>query len=318
MRILPQPKRKIVVPRGSSLTEQDYVSFLQHAYREFSSDEYAFLAPDEGIDNIELAHLIPSVPETLIAIYLGINDAPCNKALVSPFLVRHGHNNVFVFDPDVYSGGDDVPDGTIDAKAAIRGFKPPNRTWHREWTYVMIADPSRTPESLWKESGYIDMIAAKFEDFTMLTGSLINSKLCIFIDPAAFDHPVNKQRPYLREARKRGEKTAHEYIIPKGLEGETDGLVPVVLQRGEKLYVATTDFRPCEHAWSNLHPPDNSQRYAVVEENSAVPLDLVTNKPKPRYGGLKQALGSADSTTDWFFRGMQVYRKPLLAGTFKG
>ena len=100
---------------------------------------------------------------------LGINDATCNKALVAPFLIRHGHNNVFVFEPDVYGGGDDVPEGTMDARKILSGFEPPNETWNEKWTYVMISDPKRTFESLWNEKGYIDMIAAKFEDFNMLS-----------------------------------------------------------------------------------------------------------------------------------------------------
>ena len=112
---------------------------------------------------------------------------------------------------------------------------------------------------------------------------------------------------------------AGEFKIPKRLQGETDGLVPVVSNKGEKLYVARPDFGPCAHCWSNLHPDNKS--YAVVNENSAVPLDLVIAKPpvdKKYTKGLIPAKGSADMTTDWFYRGQQIARTPILQGLFKG
>lgn len=312
-----QIKREISIPAGSELSEHDYVEFLQRSYRLIKQCDQYF-SPDEDINSLELAHLIPQVKESVIAIYVGINDAVCNKGLVSPFLVRHGHNNVFVFDPQVYSGGDNVPSGTLDAKQILTGFEPPNDTWNLDWTYVMIADPSRTFESLWAQTGYIDMIPAKFEDFTMLT-DVDKSKLCTFIDSQAFEHPVNQSRPYLKAARDRGEKMASEFEIPKGIEGEAEGLVPVVLNKGEKLYVARPDFGPCAHGWCNMHP--DNQQLAVVNENSAVPLDLVMAKPpvsKKYSKGLVPPKGSADMTTDWFLRGQQIMRKPILEGLFKG
>jgi hypothetical protein len=211
-----------------------------------------------------------------------------------------------------------VPAGTADAKKILAGFEPPNESWNKNWTYVMIQDPSRSFESLWAEKGYIDTIAAKFEDFTMLTDSS-KSKLCIFIDAKAFEHPVNKSRGYLKAARARGQKHASEFRTPDAISDEFGGLVPVMLDRGEKLYVATTDFSPCAHGWSNSHQ-DNSE-LAVVNENSAVTLNLVTAKPPvhPRYSkSLVPAKGSADMTTDWFYRNHLVSRLPLLTGLFKG
>jgi hypothetical protein len=310
-------KKDLRIPRGSALSRQQYVDFLIKAYN-LTKEIPSYHAPQEDINCLELAHLIPSVPETVLAIYLGINDAVCNKGLVSPLLPRHGHNNVFVFDPQVYPGGEDVPAGTADAKKILAGFEPPNKSWDKSWTYVMIQDPVRSYESLWKEKGYIDTIAAKFEDFTMLTDSS-KSKLCIFIDAKAFEHPVNKSRGYLKAARDRGERNASEFHTPDAISDEFDGLVPVMLNQGEKLYVATTDFSPCVHGWSNIHQ-DNSS-LAVVNENSAVPLNLVTAKPPvhPKYAkSLTPAKGSADMTTDWFFRGDLVSRLPLLTGLFKG
>ena len=312
-----QLKREISVPVGSELVEQDYIEFLEKSYRLIKQCGQ-YLAPNEDINSIELAHLIPQVKESIIAIYVGINDAVCNKGLVSPFLVRHGHNNVFVFDPQIFSGGDSVPSGTLDAKRILKGFEPPNETWNSGWTYVMIDDPTRTFESLWAQAGYIDMIPAKFEDFTMLSDA-DRSKLCTFIDPKAFEHPVNQSRPYLNQARDRGDKMADEFEMPKGLQGETESLVPVLLNRGEKLYVARPDFGPCAHCWNNTHP-DNKE-LAVVNENSAVPLDLVIAKPpvdKKYSAGLIPAKGSADMTTDWFYRGQQIVRTPILQGLFKG
>jgi len=309
--------RDITVPDKSRLSVKDYEQFLRDACSLISRYPQ-YLSEAEGIDSLELAHTVPSVPETVIALFVGINDAVCNKALVTPFLVRHAHKNVFVFDPVVYSGGADVPDGTVDACETLNAFEPPNETWNPNWTYVMLDDDERTYENLWNEKGYIDMIAAKFEDFTMLSDPE-KSRICFFIDEKAFAHPVNRARTYLDEARKRGEASAGEFIIPEGLEGEVDGLVPVELHRGEKLYVATTDFSPCAHAWSNIHPAN--REYAVINENSAVPLDLVIAKPraKQEYSrGLIPAGGSADMTTDWFYRGKDIVRKPLLEGTVKG
>ena len=312
-----EPTRKINVPEASSLSEDEYKEFLLEAYSLMVKLPQYF-ASVEGIDSIELAHMIPKVPETVIALYVGINDAVCNKALVAPFLVRHAHKNVFVFNPHVYCGGEDVPGGTVDARELVSGFEPPNSSWNPEWTYVMIEDLSRSFKSLWREKGYIDMIAAKYEDFTMLSDHKA-SRVCVFIDEKAFQHPVNAAREYLKDARKRGDSTANEYEIPDGLEGEVDGLVPVVLHTGEKLYVAMPDFSSCEHAWSNLHPAN--EEFAVVNENSAVPLDLIISKPpvKPEYGAvLIPARGSADMTTDWFYRAEKVVRKPLMQGMIKG
>ncbi len=310
-------RRNINIPRGSELSEQDYIDFLTQSYQ-LIKQHSQYLVGDEDINSLELAHLIPQVKETVIAIYVGINDAVCNKALVSPFLVRHSHNNVFVFDPQIFSGGDDVPSGTADAKEILKGFEPPNDTWNSNWTYIMIDEATRTFESLWKEAGYIDMIPAKFEDFTMLSDTN-KSKLCTFVDPKAFEHPVNKSRSYLDKARDRGQRMADEFEMPNALAGETEGLVPVVLNKGEKLYVATTDFSPCAHCWSNIHP-ENAE-LAVVNENSAVPLDLVIAKPavdKKYAENLIPAKGSADMTTDWFYRGQQIVRSPILQGLFKG
>ena len=309
--------RNIIVPEGSTLSEQEYRDFAADAFK-LMSQHVQYLAPSEDVNSLELAHLIPQIKETVIAIYVGINDAVCNKGLVSPFLVRHGHNNVFVFDSQVYAGGNDVPKGTVDAKQILNGFEPPNNTWNKQWIYVMVEDPARTFESLWQEKGYIDMIAAKFEDFTMLS-DFSQSKVCTFIDPKAFEHPVNISRPYLKAARDRGRKMADNFKIPSALEGETQGLEPVILNRGEKLYVARTDFGPCAHCWSNLHP--DNKTYAAVNENSAVPLDLVIAKPpvNPKYAkGLIPAKGSADMTTDWFYRGRKIVRNPILQGLFKG
>jgi hypothetical protein len=310
-------KRDITIFPRAACSEQEYRDFLITSYG-LMADCGHYLTPDEDINSLELAHLIPEVPETVIAVYVGINDAVCNKGLVTPLLPQHGHNNVFVFDNQVYSGGDDVPSETADARSILSGFEAPNDTWNSDWTYVMIKDPARTFQSLWQEKGYIDMIPAKFEDFTMMSDHN-TSKLCTFISPKAFEHPVNQSRPYLKAARDRGSQMAGEFTIPEAIKDEFDGLVPVVLHRGEKLYVATTDFGPCAHGWTNIHP-DNKQ-LAVVNENSAVPLDLVIAKPSvdPKYAkGLIPPKGSADMTTDWFYRGQEIMRKPILEGLFKG
>ncbi len=312
-----QIKRAIHTYARLSCTPDQYKDFLLDAFHLICQHEN-YLSPIEDINSLELAHLIPEVPETVLAIYIAINDAVCNKALVSSILPRHGHNNVFVFNPAVYPGGEQVPSGTVDARSILVGFEPPNESWNPDWTYVMIQDPDRSYASLWQERGYIDMIPAKFEDFTQLT-DFNTSKLCIFISSKAFEHPVNQSRPYLKAARERGQKWAHQFMIPPAIQDEFDELEPVILDQGEKLYVATKDFGPCAHGWSNCHP-DNLQ-LAVVNENSAVPLDLVIAKPPadPQFAtGLIPPRGSADMTTDWFLRGRQIMRKPLLEGLFKG
>lgn len=309
--------RKLFIPPQSGMTAEQYTRFLKTSC-DLMAALPQYFSPEEDINCLELAHLLPGVPETVLAIYVGINDAACNKGLVTALLPQHGHNNVFVFDSQVYGGGNDVPSGTIDAKKILAGFEPPNNTWNADWTYVMIADPVRTFQSLWAEKGYIDMIPAKFEDFTMLTNSS-QSRVCIFISPRCFEHPVNISRPYLKKARQLGESTAHQYSIPKAIADEFDGLVPVVLDRGQKLYVATTDFSPCAHGWVNIH--SDNKTLAVINENSAVPLDLVIAKPpvKLKYAQhLIPPKGSADMTTDWFYRGQKIMRKPLLEGLFKG
>jgi hypothetical protein len=312
-----QLKRKINVPADSDISQQEYLSFLQKSYQ-LMKYYCQYFSPDEDINSLELAHLIPYVKETVLTIYVGINDVVCNKGLITPLLPQHGHNNVFVFDNQIYSGGNDVPSGTIDAKKILNGFEPPNGTWNKNWTYVMIAETSRTFQSLWQEKGYIDMIPAKFEDFTMLS-DFNESKVCIFISSKCFEHPVNKSRPYLKNACQLGEKLADKFVIPEKISGEFNGLVPVILNKGEKLYVATTDFSPCAHGWSNIHP-DNTE-FAVINENSAVPLDLVIAKPavNSKYvQGLIPPKGSADMTTDWFYSGNKIMRRPLLEGLFKG
>lgn len=305
-----------IIPR-SVCGSEDYKRFLTDSFGLFDSVG-RYLAPDEDINSLELAHLIPEVAETMLAIYIGINDAVCNKGLVTALLPQHGHNNVFVFDPQVYGGGDDVPCGTVDARAVLAGFEPPNHTWNSSWTYVMIADKSRNFASLWNEKGYIDTIAAKFEDFTFMSDHNM-TKACVFISEKAFAHPVNAARSYLKAARDRGQKTACEFKIPEKIADEFKGLEPVVLNRGEKLFVATSDMSPCAHGWTNIHP-DNMMP-AVINENSAVPLDLVINKPpvNAKYAAaFKPPMGSADMTTDWFKRGAMIWRRPVLQGAFKG
>ncbi len=305
------------IPVDSKLSREEYFDFLVKSYSLLRKwPQYFTKTEDIGV--LELAHLLPEIPETVLVIYIGINDAVCNKGLVSPFLPRHAHNNVFVFDPDIWPGGKDIPEGTVDAKEVVNGFQPPNGSWNKEWTYVMIADLERSYESLWKEKGYIDMIPAKFEDFTMISDHT-KSKVCTFIDPEALQHPVNRSRDYLKAAVKRGERMEREFTVPEGMAGETEGLLPVVLEQGEKLYVARPDFQPCAHCWSNIHP--SNKEYAVVNENSAVPLNLVTAKPQvnPKYGtGLIPPAGSADSTTDWFYRGKDLLRTPIKLGHING
>lgn len=310
-------ERQMEIINRSVCDKDTYHKFLLDSFRLIDSCG-SYLAPSENINSLELAHLVPEVAETMLAIYIGINDAVCNKGLVTALLPQHGHNNVFVFDPQIYSGGENVPSGTIDAKAVLAGFEPPNDTWNSNWTYVMISDPVRSFSSLWQEKGYIDTIPAKFEDFTLMSDHN-ESKACVFISEKAFAHPVNAMREYLNAARDRGQRMADEFVIPEKIKDEFVGLIPVVLHQGEKLYVATSDMGPCAHGWTNIHP--DNKKLAVINENSAVPMDLVINKPavdKKYANELKPPMGSADMTTDWFKRGSKIWRKPVLQGAFKG
>jgi len=90
--------QEMVIPQLSTLSQENYTVFLADAFNLFSHYPQ-YLCANEGVGVLELAHLFPRVPETLLAIYIGINDAVCNKGLVTPFLPRHAHNNVFVFAP---------------------------------------------------------------------------------------------------------------------------------------------------------------------------------------------------------------------------
>ena len=78
-------KRQINVFDRSSCTERQYVDFLRESFG-LMSECGQYFAPEEDINSLELAHLIPEVPETTLAIYVGINDAVCNKGLVTPLL----------------------------------------------------------------------------------------------------------------------------------------------------------------------------------------------------------------------------------------
>jgi hypothetical protein len=309
--------RTINVPPGSGLDEQAYRAFLVQA-RDVLVRYPQYFAASEDINTLELAHLIPHVPETIIAIYTGINDAVCNKGIVSPFLIRHAHHPVLAFDPEVWPGGAAVPSGTIDVRDVLADFEPPNATWPREWTYVMIIEDARPMEAVWRERGYIDLLPAKLEDFTLLNDARL-SRVCVFVDAAVFDHPVNRARAYLKAARNRGQQMASDFAIPAGLEGEMRGLEPLVLYQGEKLYIAKPGGGAAAHGWSNLHP--DNQEWAVMNENSAVPLDLIIKRPVVSAGSIPHrapVTGSADRTTDWFFRGKLVSRAPLLQGAIKG
>lgn len=121
-------KSSLAIPELSSLSNDNYLSFLENSLFLLKKHPQ-YLSENEAIEVLELAHLIPQVPETILSIYIGVNDAVCNKGLVTPFLPRHAHNNVFVYDPNVYAGQNDIPSGTIDAKAIINGFVPPNKSW---------------------------------------------------------------------------------------------------------------------------------------------------------------------------------------------
>lgn len=80
-------KRMLDIPSGSKTTERQYTDFLTEAYELLKRDSQYF-APDEDINCLELTHLIPPLAETVLAIYVGINDAVCNKGLVTPFVER--------------------------------------------------------------------------------------------------------------------------------------------------------------------------------------------------------------------------------------
>jgi len=100
---------------------------------------------------------------------------------------------------------------------------------------------------------------------------------------------------------------------------ESSNIFPCISIVESLVCTATTDFGPCAHGWTNIHP--DNKHLAVVNENSAVPLDLVIAKPQvnPKYAkGLIPPKGSADMTTDWFKRGQMIMRMPLLEGLFKG
>ena len=85
--------RKLVIPLGSTLSEKQYRQFLKHAYSIMW--ERGCISSSEDEDALELVHLIPSVPETILALHIGINDSVCTKSIVSPFLPRRAHHTIF-------------------------------------------------------------------------------------------------------------------------------------------------------------------------------------------------------------------------------
>ena len=127
-----QLNRTMVIQDRSRVTPDQYKRFLQDAYRRMN-DCGNYFGSDEDINSLELAHLIPEVSETVLAIYVGINDAVCNKGLVTPLLPQHGHNNVFVFDSQVHAGQNDVPAGTIDVKVVLF------LSWLRSMTSLVLS-----------------------------------------------------------------------------------------------------------------------------------------------------------------------------------
>lgn len=60
-------KRQINVFDRSSCTETEYRDFLTTSYN-LMSECVNYMAPDEDINSLELTHLIPEVPETVLAI----------------------------------------------------------------------------------------------------------------------------------------------------------------------------------------------------------------------------------------------------------
>ena len=307
--------RKIDVPVGSTVSEKLYRKFLKRTYSMMR--EHGCIGPKENEDALELAHLIPSVPETVLAIHIGINDSVCTKSLVSRFLPRHAHHTIFAFDPERFSGRGSVPAGMQDIRVVLKGFEPPNKSWSPEWTYVYITDTDRTPQSLWKERGYIDLIPGKHEDFQLATDN-VKIPVCFFVDKRALEHPVNQQRTYLKRALRDGERQRDDFKAPFGLEDSVVGLVPVILKRGERLYIASTNHIPCDHAWTALRHNDR-ETLPLVYESSAVPTELIYNRPARhvRYAArLSPPCGSSDLTTDIFFN--DVYRRPILRGSIKG
>ena len=132
-------ERTVQCPSGTCLTVADYERFLHEAFA-LMQRHPQYMAPSEDINCIELAHLLPPVRETVIAIYLGINDAACNKGLVSPFLIRHGHNNVFTFAQTSMREARMCLPARWTPRRSYPGFEPPNETWNPDWTYVMISD----------------------------------------------------------------------------------------------------------------------------------------------------------------------------------
>ena len=79
------------IPDNSNLTPKDYIRFIESSYGLLKRYPQ-YVCGSEGIETLELAHLVPTVPETVLTIYIGINEA----GLVTPFLPRHAHNNVSV------------------------------------------------------------------------------------------------------------------------------------------------------------------------------------------------------------------------------
>ena len=77
-----QHTREITIPVDSRMTVDQYRTFLVDAHKTMST--FGVFAPSEGVNTLELAHLVPSIPESSLAIFVGINDAICRKVLLPP------------------------------------------------------------------------------------------------------------------------------------------------------------------------------------------------------------------------------------------
>lgn len=284
--------RRITIPVESTLTAGAYERFLVASAKAMQAT--GLMPLSQGIKELELAHLIPRYADSVLAAYVWRNTPWAEKLLRAEALVVHSHNNVLVLEK-----GAKIPEGCVDARKMINGFRPPTKEWKNEWIYAIILEGTPLKE-LFKTPGFIDIIPAKTEQFTMLSET--GARVLLWVAESTLDNRANDNKSILK-ARRRGEVLTNRSCASPTLEGKED-LVPVVLLRGERLTIPPGSL----HGWEEIDGAPG----IVMEISMAAPIP-----GKPKSSGLLVP-GSADLTTDVFVLHKLVFREPLLESIERG
>jgi len=315
-------RREIVIPNQSDLRVRDFRHFMIESVE--AMHESRAMPKAHGINDLELALLVPQNPDSLLAAYVWRNTPWATKLLRAPVLLVHAHTNVVVLEE-----GAQIPEGCVDARTLINGFSPPTDKWPENWTYALHIGENPIQE-LFAADGFLDVIPAKREEFKVLTPNN-EGRVLMWVEERTFQDPDNRI-DYMAAARNRGEKAASKTSNSPTLKGYNE-LVPVLLRLAETLTIPPGH----RHAWEETDRIDlegavrRTLRYRGEQEQirtvkgqnesnwNFLTLAVVIQETslserirgKPEGTGLAVP-GSADMTTDVFVLADQVYRAPLL------